>query len=464
MEKEREVRIAESTDLNDAHISPKSKQAEDTDSKKVKVSVDDFYAYAPENKFIHIPTTTLWPASSVDARINKVETDYYDRNGKKQFIKATEWLAKNRSVEQMTWMPGQPNLLKNKLVLDGGIVDAYGSTTFNLYKPPIVESGDPAQAGKWIEHVQNVYPQNVEHIFSWLAQRVQNPNVKINHALVLGGQQGIGKDTLLEPVTHAIGPWNMSDISPNQLMGRFNGFIKSVIIRVNEARDLGDNDRYKLYEHLKTFTASPPMVLRCDEKNRQEYSVPNLCGVIITTNHKTSGIYIPADDRRHYVAWSKKNKNDFDEKYWQKLWSWFENGGINHVAAFLKNYDLSSFDPKKPPPKTDGFWEIVDSNRAPEDAELADALDKLDNPDAVTIQMVAENADRDFYDWLNDRKNNRQIPHRFETAGYSKVRNEAANDHLWIVNGKRVAIYAKIELSKKDRFECAKNLQANVPF
>ncbi|MDZ7718019.1 MAG: hypothetical protein U5K72_04260 [Balneolaceae bacterium] len=110
------------------------------------------------------------------------------------------------------------------------------------------------------------------------------------------------------------------------------------------------------------------------------------------------------------------------EDYWQIIWDWYGNGGTNHVAAFLKEYDLSNFDPKAPPPKTDGFWEIVDSNRAPEDAELADALDKLNNPDAVTINMVAEAAGGDFYDWLNDRRNNRQIPHRFETAGYIRVK------------------------------------------
>ena len=33
------------------------------------VSLDDFYAYMPEHKYIFIPTRDLWPASSVDARI-----------------------------------------------------------------------------------------------------------------------------------------------------------------------------------------------------------------------------------------------------------------------------------------------------------------------------------------------------------------------------------------------------------
>ena len=149
------------------------------------------------------------------------------------------------------------------------------------------------------------------HIVRWLAHRVQRPAEKINHALVLGGAQGIGKDTLLEPVKHAVGPWNFQDISPTHLLGRFNGFVKSVILRVSEARDLGEVDRFSFYDHTKIYTAAPPDVLRVDEKYLREYYVFNCLGLIITTNHKTDGIYLPADDRRHFVAWSSAPRRNF---------------------------------------------------------------------------------------------------------------------------------------------------------
>ena len=60
-------------------------------------------------------------------------------------------------------------------------------------------------------------------------------------------------------------------------------------------------------------------MLRVDEKHLREHYVLNCCGVIITTNHKTDGIYLPADDRRHFVAWSNLTKDDFDEDYWNEL-------------------------------------------------------------------------------------------------------------------------------------------------
>ena len=65
-----------------------------------------------------------------------------------------------------------------------------------------------------------------------------------------------------------------------------------------------------------------------------------------------------------------------------------KNGGRGHVAAYPANLDLSDFDPKAPPPKTEAFWSIVDANQAPEKSEIADALDKLGNPAVVTVARI----------------------------------------------------------------------------
>lgn len=450
-------------DCHRAGLDIESLYVVDIDSSR-PLELDEFYSCAPENRCIHIATRDLWPNSSVDARIPALPTGKYYQNGKEIYQPASEYLAQNRSVEQMTWAPGLPMLIKDRFISNGGIVEYPGASTFNLYQPPTIQPGDPEKATKWMDHLKRVYPEDVGHVVKWFAQRVQNPGNKINHALVLGGSQGIGKDTLLEPLRRTVGSWNFQDVTPAQMLGRFNAFLKSLVLRVSEARDMGDVDRYGFYEHLKIVTASPPEVLRIDEKNRREYGIMNVCGLVITTNHKSSGIYLPADDRRHYVAWSDCSKEDFSESYWRDLWQWYESGGYEHVAAYLQTVDLSKFDPKAPPPKTPAFWEIVDAGRAPEDAEMADALDKLENPDAVTIEMVAEAAGGDFYDWLHERRNRRQIPHRFETAGYVPVRNEAAKDGLWKINGKRSVVYAKKDLSKRDRIEATNNLMAGVPF
>jgi hypothetical protein len=421
------------------------------------VTLSDFYAYMPMHSYIYTPSREMWPAASINARVPPVRVGI-DEEGEPIEIKASAWLDQNEPVEQMTWCPGLPMLINDRLVSQGGWIERKGVRCFNLYKPPEIKLGDAAKAGRWLDHVHNVYGEQASHMILWLAHRVQRPQEKINHALVLGGMQGIGKDTMLEPVKRAVGPWNFSEVTPQHMFGRFNGFVKSVILRVSEARDLGDVNRFSFYDHMKMYTAAPPDVLRVDEKNLREYTVLNCCGVIITTNHKADGIFLPADDRRHYVGWSDAVKDDFAADYWTTLWGWYETGGYAHVAAYLAGLNISNFDPKAAPPKTSAFWDIVDANRAPEDAELADVLDRLLNPDATTLARVQNAAGDDFGAWMRDRRNRRQIPYRFERCGYVPVRNEDASDGLWVINHARQVIYVKASLSLREQLVAARRL------
>ena len=430
------------------------------------VSMDDFVAYLPQHTYIFIPTREPWPAASVNSRIAPVRVGT-DDDGEPNYVKANAWLDANKAVEQMTWAPGHPMLIRDQIAAEGGWLERPGLSCFNLYRPPTIIHGNPSEAGPWLEHVRRVYPTDAEHIIKWLAHRVQHPSVKINHAVFLGGEQGIGKDTILEPVKRAVGPWNFCEVSPQNMLGRFNGYLKSVILRISEARDLGDVNRFSFYEHMKVVTASPPDVLRVDEKNLREHSILNCCGVVITSNFKTDGIYLPAEDRRNYVAWSDLKKENFNKEYWTDLYQWYSEGGHANVAAYLATLDISAFDPKAPPPKTEAFYAIVNSNVAPEEGELADILDSLGNPRAVTLADITARAlrqinvgDGDVWTWITDRRNRRAIPHKLERCGYVPVRNTDRLDGLWIIGGKRQAVYAQRTLSLHDQFAAASELRA----
>jgi hypothetical protein len=418
------------------------------------VRLDDFVAYMPSHSYIFVPSRETWAGASVNARIRPVKT----KDGKE--ITAAAWLDRHRPVEQMTWAPGEPLMIRDRLIAEGGWFARPGCTVFNLYRPPAIApaAGD---VRPWLDHIRLIYGDDSAHIVLWLAHRVRRPHEKINHALVLGGKQGIGKDTILEPVKRAVGPWNFSEVSPQQVLGRFNGFLKSVVLRVSEAKDLGDVDRFAFYDHMKTYTAAPPDVLRVDEKNRPEYAIPNVCGAIITTNHKTDGIYLPADDRRHFVAWSDAGKEDFDERYWCDFWAWLDNGGAEAVAHHLHNLDLTHFNPKAPPPKTSAFWEIVNASRAPENDELADILDRLADSqpiDAITLDHVKARATEDFLSWLRDGRNARKIPHRLEDCGFVQVCNPDAKDGRWRIRERRQTVYARQDLPERERYLAARRL------
>jgi hypothetical protein len=188
------------------------------------LTLQDFVAYMPMHNYVCLPTREFWPAASVNSRIAPV-TD-----GKKS-VTAGAWLDANAPVEQATWAPGKPMLVYDKVISDGGWIDQPKFTVLNLYRPPTIEP-KPGNVDLWVNHIRRVYGEvAADHMITCFAHRVQRPWEKINHALVLGGLQGIGKDTILEPVKRAIGPWNFTEVGPKQMLGRFNGFTKSVILR-----------------------------------------------------------------------------------------------------------------------------------------------------------------------------------------------------------------------------------------
>jgi Family of unknown function (DUF5906) len=415
------------------------------------VALEDFIALLPMHAYVFIPSREMWPAVSVNAKVAPVEVD-----GKK--IKATDWLDANRCAVQLTWLPGAPLELHNLLIADGGWVERQGVTCLNTYRPPTIVQGNAAGADRWVDHCYKVYPDDADRLIRWCAHRVQHPQQKCNHALFLGGAPGVGKDTLLEPLKHAVGPWNFQEIAPKTLLGQFNGFAKAVVIRISEARDLGDTNRYVFYDASKIYCASPPDVLRVNEKHLREHYVPNCCGIIFTSNYRSDGLYLPADDRRHDVMWSDLTSADFTEGYWIGLWDWYSHGGLEAVAAYLQELDISGFDPAAPPPKTSAFWAMVDAGAAPEDAEVADVLDRLDNPAAVTLAQIKAAAVGDLFEWLVDRRNRRAIPHRLEKCGYVVTRNNDTKQGLWIIQETRQAIYTKAELTVREKYSAATEL------
>lgn len=250
------------------------------------------------------------------------------------------------------------------------------------------------------------------------------------------------------------------------MLGRFNGWVKSVILRINEGRDLGDADRFSFYDHAKTYIAAPPDVLRVDEKNRREYPVFNCTGVILTTNHKLDGIYLPPDDRRHYVAWSECTREDFNPEYWRKLWSWYESGGIGHVVAFLRTLDISEFDPKAPPPRTEAFEAIVASNHNPEDLELADLLERMNSPAAISVRDLIQDARSmqmfELADSLSGNRNARKIHHRLDRAGYELMKNLGTRDGRWKRDGQNVSVYVRQGQTVPERYDALRCIGINA--
>jgi hypothetical protein len=424
--------------------------------------LDDFIAYLPENRYIFRPTGALWPITTVASILGDDAPSILDRT---------------RHCAVMAWAPGDPEWIKDRIILaKGGWKNRKGSNTFNTYiAPPTLKAGNAADAARWVDHMNLLFPKEAEHIIKVLAHKVRFPGIKINHGIIMGSdQQGIGKDTLLEPIVRILGEWNVRDVTAIQSMdAKFNPHLEGLMCRISEAHDLGEEDRFAFYNRRKTWMVTPPNTLSVADKHVKAHPVVNVVLPIISSNDKFT-LYIDKYDRRDFVAWSECKQADFPPEFFPDFFAWYDAGGVEHVYAYLLDVDLSDFDPKAPPPKTDAWREIVNADQSTETTQLDDLIDYLDTPmsDERPIvftlkQLVAAalsgQAQGRFDDALEMLQNNRQakaLSHKLSRAGYQSVQSddEAAKDGRWRVHGQRVVIYGRTDLPMKDRLGAARKL------
>ena len=119
----------------------------------------------------------------------------------------------------------------------------------------------------------------------------------------------IGKDTMIAPLKRTVGPENFQVTSPEEIMTQpYNEYLKARVTIINEAKDLGGENRFTFYEKTKPIIAAPPAAHRINPKYGVQTIIPNLNATLIMTNHLTGGLFLPPDDGRHGVFWSEARR------------------------------------------------------------------------------------------------------------------------------------------------------------
>ncbi len=156
------------------------------------MSLEDFWAYAPTRQYLYEPCNTLYTAAFIDSYFPPQPV--LDKNGqprrhagKTVTVPASKHLDRAKWFNQLIWVPGQPKIIEGRLFDKGGWKPHPSARCINQYQPPCVTLGDPRSAKRWIDHLHRIYPDDADDIERWMAHRVQRPDEKINHALVLVG-------------------------------------------------------------------------------------------------------------------------------------------------------------------------------------------------------------------------------------------------------------------------------------
>lgn len=411
--------------------------------------IEQFVYFAPANDYIYRNTVEHWVAASVDRAVSPVNVE-----GK--IMKASEWLARNALATSMTSDPNyEEDMVKGFDCRQGEMVPMTGAACFNAYRRPdlsLLGEGEARRATRFVEHVQRVFPgpspkpgqsTDADQLLDYLAHRVQKPGEKPRFAILMAGEQGTGKDTCIEFVKPAIGYHNIEDIEPAQLETNFNEYEAATLVRISETANLHEMNKWAFNEKTKTLIAGNPDSSTINPKYGKKYSVRKFCGVILTTNHLATGIYIPPGDRRYDVLQSATLKemgiedDDVRKEYFNELYGWWNGEGRAHVAAFLMERDLSKFDPNIGQRKTAAHQSVVMAGKS-SDEWLDDALNELGYPHALRTDQLMDICEN------NGSKRSElksKIGSALTRAGYSAMRNPAMGDGRWSFGKKKSAVY-----------------------
>ena len=363
-----------------------------------------------------------------------------------QVVKASEWLKANRRATSLAHDPAiEEEFVREANCVNGEIVENVGAAVFNTYRRSTFPLGDARKARAFLEHVKLLLnkPGDADQFLNYMAHRVQRPGEKPRFALLIAGEQGIGKDTAIEMCVPAIGPWNVANIDPGALSSQFNEHAAATLVRISETANIQDLSKWAFNEMVKVLIAGSPDACTINPKYGFKYTVRLHCGVLVTTNHLLSGMFIPEDDRRYDVIDCAKKAEmglaDDQERrdYFGELWDWFLHGGASYVAAYLHERDLTGFSAALGQRKTEAHHTVVRCGMVG-DEWAADAVEQCENKGMISGSAICRLA-IDAGERGNDVK--ARLSHALRRLGYEIYPNPDCKDGRWRIAKKLHKIF-----------------------
>ena len=260
---------------------------------------------------------------------------------------------------------------------------AYGNRWRNARPAPVA-----CDVSLWLRHAERMLPVEFEreHVLNVLAHKVQYPGHKINHAVLLGGKPGSGKDTLFAPFFWSVGgpaKLNCAVVKNDDLTSQWGYGLECEVMEIAELRQAEAKDRRALENHLKPIIAAPPEYLPINRKGLHPYMALNRVLVVAFSNERVA-ISLPSDDRRWFVAWAEAGR--LPEAEAVALWNWYHHrGGFAGVAAWLAARDVSAFNPSAPPPMTEAKAIMIDAGMSTAESVLTEMLRERRGPFAAGV-------------------------------------------------------------------------------
>ena len=291
------------------------------------------------DKFFDLTTNEEYKKEAIDftyARLfNKKAPSTYIKNNPKRI-----------AVEEWIYDPQNYNA-KDKLIRQDD------KLYLNSYEPSGLdaEEGDLRLWDTLLDHYFNDTQKYKEHFLDWLAFQVQNPGVKIRHALILvSTQYQVGKGSMWRAIKQIFGSHNAKEIDVGQALDKSKGFLtNSQLVLIDEMQSAGKFDeKMKLLNDLKRIITEDHISSRA---LYIDYKIIKSCtNYLLFTNH-IDALSLPNNEVRYWVYVSERSR--MNDKFYEEYHAWLDDGGAKAILHSLLNRDISeSFNPKGIAPDT----------------------------------------------------------------------------------------------------------------
>jgi len=245
------------------------------------------------------------------------------------------------------------------------------------YKPPTVSI--LPKFHELLDHVSDKNPLIKEYLIKWFARMIQKPTENAGTAIIVTGEQGVGKDMLGEIVgKYVLGMSNFADYTSSEQFWEKHdcGTEGKILVKLQEA--VG----YLAHKNAGRFKARITTPRETyNPKGSKAYECDNLAHYYLTTN-ESSPVKIERTDRRFFLFRAGNYKRG-DKTFWDAIWAaCATNEGGAEIAAFLRGIDITTFNPSDIPE----IAERLDAMEVEEDVETK-FLNHWDGAECTALEL-----------------------------------------------------------------------------
>ena len=244
-------------------------------------------------------------------------------------------------------------------------------------RPTITSQG--GDISRWLEHCAHLVPDENErnHVWDMMAFKLQNPKIKINHAVLHVGDEGCGKDLMWMPFIWSIcgsDSKNLSIVDSDKLQSNFTYHLEAEVLVLNELKEPDSSARRALANKLKPIIAAPPDMLDINRKGKDPYKMANRLFVLAFSNEQIP-ISLSSQDRRWFcISSSAQPMEKIKPGSGLALYNWYRAGNFEHIAAWLHARDVSKFNPGAAPAMTEFKLNLLESGMSSLESTMVEMI------------------------------------------------------------------------------------------